>query len=171
MRTVRGAVLAFVLLGGCGGTEEGSPAPASPAGQPMSSAAPPTSAPAAADVDPCTLLTEPELAGFGLPPQGELMEEPDARFCAWQTPELRFGVAIGSGTLQEVETGLGIGTGETATVAGREGRRITSPGICGFITELAPDRVLGVIFAARDPAADSCGTVDQATALVLPRVG
>lgn len=81
---------------------------------------------------------------------------------------MRFGVAIGS--LEEVETGLGIGTGETATV-GREGRRITSLGVCGFITELAPARVLGVIFAARDPAADSCGTVEQATELVSPRVG
>lgn len=159
--------VAVLAVAGCADAVAGSPAPTT--GPSVSASATGTPGLSAA-IDPCTLLTDPQIQQFGLLPSGRDTAA-GGRDCNWRkTGQYSLGVEVfdheGLDQLSSV--------GRTITnypVGSHDGRQVSSQdGGCGVYVQITRNSI--VVVAAVDvlDAAQSCPLADQYATLIEPEL-
>ncbi|MER6988722.1 DUF3558 domain-containing protein [Saccharopolyspora hirsuta] len=164
LRSAIGAVAGVLLLSACGSGPATPPAESSRAEPATSEVANPV-----ADLDPCQLLTEDEVASFGLKKAAERRDVAGSPGCRWTLEEGLIAVAVHPDRSLDQLNVEGDQVEET-TLAGRQAKMVKpaeGEGKCELLVEISDSTAAGISANMDDNNNDAaCQVVNQ----VAPRV-
>jgi len=158
--------VAGLAVAGCGYAVAGSPAPTT---GPSTSVSDPSTGTSAA-IDPCTLLTDPEVQQFGLVPSGRDTAA-GGRDCNWsKRGQYSLGVEVfdhdGLGELSSIGRSI-----TNYPVGSHDGRQVSSQGGgCGVYIQITKTSIVAVAAADVIDETQSCQLADQYATLIERRL-
>lgn len=181
MRSIRTRLAPLVVVlaaAGCSASEAGSPpgelgksVPPPPSqASPPPSAAPPTGL---AAIEACDLLTPEEATSLGVPAQGDAEEVLGLRRCDWATAEGGVSTAVDEELGIDKLTLSDASSVTEVTIGRHQAKRVvegSGPGYCNVFFAVGDSANASVLALYMNDTSRACAVVDQAAALVEPKL-